>query len=330
LVSELLETNQHPGFAAAAPDPSDNLAPLFEQIAETVERHPETALYRSADVQMWLQQTWPEPVLPHSPAWRSVIEGRISPQELVALMLAVWADTSIKYPPRYLSWLIQRWQTLPELPPAENWERWLQLAQLPLSEWRNQGREQWFELAPRDNRSLPFGLDAILEGGVGETLPTQPPGGYPATLSLEGSKNASSAEGCGSDGLDDHLGDDSLTVRDIWRATLGQLSVQLNRSTYTSWVEGAQAVTYRDGVLTVKAKHRMARDVLAQRLNYSIEKTASAMAQRPLTVHYVADLPGVAAAVAPSMEQSHALSEGEKRLQSKESVPTGESAPRSN
>jgi chromosomal replication initiation ATPase DnaA len=67
--------------------------------------------------------------------------------------------------------------------------------------------------------------------------------------------------------------------------------LQLNRSTYVNWVEGAKAVSYADGVLTVRARHIMARDWLAERLNYSIEETASALAERPITIRYIVDSP---------------------------------------
>jgi hypothetical protein len=35
----------------------------------------------------------------------------------------------------------------------------------------------------------------------------------------------------------------------------------------------------------------MARDWLAERLNYSIQETASALAQRPITIRYIVDPP---------------------------------------
>ena len=268
---------------------------LFEQIAETAEQRPSTPLYSAAVVQAWLQQTWPEPIRPHSPAWDFVTAGHISAHQLVALILAVWADTSIKHPPRYLSWLIQRWQTLPELPPVDSWDRWLYLAELPLSQWQDQGRSLWVELASRDNRTLPFGLDAILVNSemyaISSISAENQTLARSSVLSQQSVVDNPMAQNIASDGLDDRLGDDSLTVRDIWRATLGQLRVQLNRSTYVNWVEGTQAVAYHNGVLTVKAKHIMARDLLAQRLNYSIEKAASAMAQRALEIHYIADSP---------------------------------------
>ena len=145
------------------PDSKPTKKPLIECLEESLARDPQTPLFRAAPVQTWLEQAWPEPIRTHSPAWTMTLSGRVSPRDLVALILAVWVDHSIKHPPRYLSWLIQRWLTLPDVPPVENWEKWRALADLSIGEWVGEGRIQWIELAPRDDRALPFGLDALEE-----------------------------------------------------------------------------------------------------------------------------------------------------------------------
>jgi hypothetical protein len=261
--------------------------PLIDQIAEALKRTPDDSLYSAVDIQTWLQQAWPEPVRPHTPAWVLATNGQITPRDLLALILAIWADTSIQHPPRYLSWLVQRWQTLPEAPPVDRWDEWRALADLPLIDWMRKGRREWAELAPRDNRALPFGLDALVaefrseeDPNTGNPLPqVEAPKPPPKTAPPE------------PDGLDERPGGGTLTIRDIWRATLGQLSLQLNRSTYTSWVEGTKPVSYADGVLTVRARHIMARDMLAERLHQSIERTASSLARMPITIRYTVDAP---------------------------------------
>jgi hypothetical protein len=261
--------------------------PLIDQIADILEHKPGTPLYRCVEPQTWLRETWPEPVRPHTPAWILVTSGQVSPRDLVALILAIWADASIKHPPRYLSWLVQRWQTLPEMPPVDQWDRWRALADLPLADWLDAGRREWLELAPRDNRALPFGLDALAAEKLAAEEP-QPLESHAAVLRRTIDPPPAKTE---ADGLDEKPGEGNLTIREVWLATLGHLSVQLNRSTYESWVEGAKAVSYADGVLTVRARHIMARDWLSERLNYSIEETASSLAQRPITIRYIVDPP---------------------------------------
>ncbi len=51
------------------------------------------------------------------------------------------------------------------------------MAELPVGKWLDKGRAQWIELAPRDNRALPFGLDILAaEGAItGEFSPPAVP-----------------------------------------------------------------------------------------------------------------------------------------------------------
>ena len=271
-----------PGAAAAK-----NLS-LIDQLADQLDQNPAMPLYRCADPENWLQETWPEPVRPHTPAWRLVTGGQVTPRDLVALILAIWADSSIKHPPRYLSWIIQRWQTQPDAPPVDHWEEWCALADLPIGEWLGKGRAMWIERAARDNPALPFGLDTLVaEGNTSVEFPQPVFAPDPAVLPPVESAPVETVP----NGLDERPGTGKLTIREIWLATLGQLRLQLNRSTYVNWVEGARAVSYADGVLTVRARHIMARDWLAERLNYSIEETASALAHYPITIRYVIDPP---------------------------------------
>ncbi|MBN1564967.1 MAG: hypothetical protein JXA10_14065 [Anaerolineae bacterium] len=268
---------------------------LIDHIADKLDNAPETPLYACAEIEMWLQQTWLEPIRPYTPAWNAVKTGQVTPRDMIAIMLAIWADTAIKQPPRYLSWLIQRWQAQPDVAPVDQWARWQALAEMPIGQWAEQGRRAWLELAPRDNRALPFGLDAILETGLETTSPARE-----SLLRLAEQQadidafNAQRAQAVPPEpppklrnGLDVRLGDGTTTISDIWQATLGQLSDQITRSTYQEWVEGTQAVSYMNGVLTVQAKHVRARDWLSKQLNASIEATASALANIPITVRYI-------------------------------------------
>jgi chromosomal replication initiation ATPase DnaA len=87
--------------------------------------------------------------------------------------------------------------------------------------------------------------------------------------------------------LDEHPGGGRLSVADIWRATLGQLRLQLNQATYQAWVEGAQAIAYHDGALTVQVRTDASREWLATRLAPVIERTLASLAGQPVAVRYV-------------------------------------------
>jgi hypothetical protein len=255
---------------------------LFDRITGVYETSPGTPLCETANARLWLEQVWPEPIRPHTPAWTSAISGRIMPRDLIALILSIWADASIKSPPRYLSWLIQRWQTLPEAPPVDQWPRWQALAEMSLTDWLTKGRTEWLELASPTQRALPFGLAMLAEQGEDQPDENLPP---PVTLPAAVEPAAPPVP----DGLDEHPGTSWLSMRDIWNMTLNHLSLQLNRSTYVEWIEGAKAVSYADGVLTVRPRRGVAREYLAQRFNYSIELSVSKLAQMPIKVQYVVD-----------------------------------------
>jgi hypothetical protein len=263
---------------------------LIDQIAEKLDDAPQTVLYACATIDVWLQQTWLEPIRPYTPAWNAAFAGLVTPRDLIALMLAIWADPAIQHPPRYLSWLIQRWQLQPNVDPVDHWERWQALAELPIGQWSDMGRREWFELTARDNRALPLGLDALFT--------TTPPKESLSRLAarqaeideikaLQAHAQLSDKPEQGSNGLDERPGNGSATIGDIWLATLNQLSMQINQSMYQDWVEGTKAVSYTNGILTVQAKHGMACDWLSKQLNYSIEATASALAMRPITIRYI-------------------------------------------
>lgn len=262
---------------------------LIDVLVDGLQQTPERSLTDIFEVSLWLQQAWPEPIQPHTPAWTIATSGELSARELVALMMAVWADTSIQHPPRYLSWLLQRWRTQPQTEPVTKWAEWLALADLPLGQWPSEGRRLWAGLVAPGHVTLPFGLEiAISEmemealdehheerasaGGVGEGE-TRP---EPDQKSLPPGT-----------GLDERPGPGAFTIQDIWQVALGQLSLLVGRATYTNWIEGARAVSFEDGVLTVRARHYMARELLSKRLNKTIEETVSALAQVPITIRYI-------------------------------------------
>jgi hypothetical protein len=292
-----LETTHHIAAPEQTPDPTHAAAAtkydleeekdfLAEQLTKAFEQEPHVPLYRAADSQAWLQHAWTEPVRPYTPAWIAVAEGKVSQCDLVALILAVEADGSVKSPPRYLSWLVQQWESTPGSAPVEHWEQWRTLAELPVKDWFGVGRDRWRELVPADKRALPFGLSA-LEPKL-ERPPDIADDNLPARTLAALYEPEPEPDSCG---LDERPNGGMLTIRDIWLATMGQLSLQLNRSTYANWVEGAKAVSYADGILTVRARHAMARDWLAERLNQSIEWTVSSMARSPITIRYTATSP---------------------------------------
>jgi hypothetical protein len=281
---QIAEPPAAPAAAAETEPPAiQEKISLIDQLDATLTREPQTPLFRAAAPATWLRESWPEPVRPHTPAWTLALGGQISPRDLVALILAVWADATVKHPPRYLSWIIQRWQTLPETPPVEHWARWQALADLPLEDWFERGRQTWIELAAREKRDLPFGLDLLAPEPDDD--PVNPPFSW-AALDEESEKSPDEGKG-----LDEQVNGGTLTMRHIWTVVVGELRVQMNPLTFSNWVEGTRPVSYIDGVLTVRARHAAGRDGLEHQLNGTIEASLSKLAKTPVKARYVFEPP---------------------------------------
>ena len=165
------------------------------------------------------------------PAWTLAESGALPPRELVALMLAARADSTVQEPPRDVSWLAQRRVHAPDTPPVDRWAEWLALAGLSLSEWVTQGRMRWMALAPHSRRTLPFGLDDLVpEQGASPASPPPRSDGVigPARFRATPLRRAGHAPNGG-----------RLAIGDIG-ATVGQLRLNSTGHVQT-WVEGAQA-----------------------------------------------------------------------------------------
>jgi len=241
---------------------------LFDRLAEAFKHQPEIPLYRAAPPEMWLEQTWPEPVRRHSPAWQAAVDGAIAPRDLVALILAVWGDATVNHPPRYLSWLLQHWQARPHTAPVERWPAWTALADLPIGEWFEEGRRRWRELVSPARRALPFGMDDLpVAAADAPGVAGDPDGGAP-----------------GPAGLGDPVGKAGQTARQVWEAALRQLRAELDETNFTNWVEGARAVRYGAGVLTIQVSSDLGRDWLERLLKADIEAALAAQAGEPVAV----------------------------------------------
>ncbi len=251
---------------------------LEDYLHDAWETQPETPLCEAAPPAIWLRDTWSTPVQPHSPAWQGVQSQDISPRDLLALILAVWADKSVEHPPRYLSWLVQRWQSMPDTPPVSHWERWQRLAQLPLRDWPREGRSEWRRLATRTPDLLPFGLERIFA-----VRPASAGQGDKQTV-VAGPEGAAR-----DDGLNTIPINCTFTIHNIWYLVEGQLATQLPRSTYDACLRGAQPVSYARGVLTVRARDARARDMLVQQYGAQITQLTSTLARQPITVRIIAD-----------------------------------------
>ena len=82
-----------------------------------------------------------------------------------------------------------------------------------------------------------------------------------------------------------------LTPKDAWLATLGQLQLQLNRSTFDTWLKGSEVLAYEDGEFVIRVRHAYAKDWLDKHLKSQIVQTLSNIFKRSVQVDFVVYLP---------------------------------------
>jgi chromosomal replication initiator protein len=82
-----------------------------------------------------------------------------------------------------------------------------------------------------------------------------------------------------------------LTPKDAWLATLGQLQLQLNRSTFDTWLKGSEVLAYEDGEFVIRVRHAYAKDWLDKHLKSQIIQTLSQILKRSIQVNFVVYLP---------------------------------------
>jgi len=73
----------------------------------------------------------------------------------------------------------------------------------------------------------------------------------------------------------------------LWQATLGRLQLQLDRASYDTWISSSQSVSYEDGVLVVGVQSAYAKDWLENRLYPIIQRTATEVAGRTISVRFI-------------------------------------------
>jgi chromosomal replication initiator protein len=82
-----------------------------------------------------------------------------------------------------------------------------------------------------------------------------------------------------------------LAPKDAWQATLGQLQLQLNRSTFDTWLKGSEVLAYEDGEFVIRVRHAYAKDWLDKHLKPQITQTLGSIFKRTVQVNFVVHLP---------------------------------------
>lgn len=78
-----------------------------------------------------------------------------------------------------------------------------------------------------------------------------------------------------------------MKPEDAWLATLGQLQLQLHRSTYDTWLRDAKFLSYDDKVFTVRVRNGYAKDWLEQKLYRAVKHTLCSVFREQVEVEFV-------------------------------------------
>src|SRR5258707_15818488 len=78
-----------------------------------------------------------------------------------------------------------------------------------------------------------------------------------------------------------------MNAKDAWLATLGQLQIQLNRSTYDTWLRHAELMAYEDGRFVVTVPHAYAKDWIDRHLLQSMTRTLSDIFRREAEIQII-------------------------------------------
>ena len=81
--------------------------------------------------------------------------------------------------------------------------------------------------------------------------------------------------------------------RDIWRAVLGELELQLPRPTFETWLKKTEGVSHDDHQFVVAVPTAFAVTWLERRMYQAIHKAVEKVAQRPLDVQFRVDIGSV-------------------------------------
>jgi len=78
-----------------------------------------------------------------------------------------------------------------------------------------------------------------------------------------------------------------MKAESAWKATLGELELQMTKATFATWVKDASLLTCDDGEYVIGVRNDYAKDWLDKRLHGTITRTLSTIVGKPITVRFV-------------------------------------------
>ena len=92
------------------------------------------------------------------------------------------------------------------------------------------------------------------------------------------------------------------TARDVWRAVLGDLQLQLPRPTFETWLKPTNGIAYDDHTFVVEAPNSFAVEWLERRMFHALQKTLHKVSGREFTLELKVKTEGSFYAVEPTVD----------------------------
>ena len=77
-----------------------------------------------------------------------------------------------------------------------------------------------------------------------------------------------------------------LSTKEVWRAVLGELQLQVPKPTFETWLKRTQGISYNDSTFVVGAPTPFAVEWLERRQYHAIQTIVEKVTQRPLVVQF--------------------------------------------
>ncbi len=91
-----------------------------------------------------------------------------------------------------------------------------------------------------------------------------------------------------------------------WKATLGELELQMTKATFTTWLKDAKLLTFDEDEFVVGVRNDYAKDWLENRLSDTVKRTVSTIIGQPVTVRFVVWSDEIIAPAVPALKRQAA------------------------
>ena len=80
---------------------------------------------------------------------------------------------------------------------------------------------------------------------------------------------------------------EAMTPESAWKATLGELELQMTKATFNTWLKDARLLAKEEDAFVIGVRNDYAKDWLENRLHDTILRTLSAIYRQPINIRFV-------------------------------------------